>query len=360
MPADQEASLRDTISEAFEAQETPKEEEAPPKEETPPKEEEAPPKEETPKEETPPKEELAAKAKPEKGPDGKFIAKEKPKEEEAPPPAEKQPKSRAPGSWKPSAREKWAGLPPEIQQEILRREADMARGFNQAGDAIKFRDGFAQMMAPYQGIIAAEGGNGMKFINDLLITAGGLYNGTPTQKVNIVAGLIRNFGVDLQLLDSTLAGQPPVSQGGESPNIQAQINAAVHQALAPLLRGQQANEERSQQEVANEIEAFASDPKNEFFADVRETMADLLEMAAKQGKTLDLQTAYKRATLMHDDIASVVQERQLKEKAAAASAKAVAAKKKAVSVTGAPAKEPAAESQSLRSDIEAAIEQLGT
>jgi hypothetical protein len=367
---DKEISLRGDLEAAFTADEAPPEDkgaELPP--EGPAKAPEgAPPAKTPPEDETPPG--PSEKKGAEKGPDGKFKKREvgdvKPdaqiqKELAAEPP--QLPKSRAPGSWKPSAREKWAGLPPEIQQEVLRREKDMANGFNEVGNIKKFRDDFHQVIAPYQNIIATEGGNPLKMVNDLFATASVLYHGTPQSKVNTIAAFIKNFGVDLPMLDSALAGDPPKANSGGAggQDIAAIVNAQVQQALAPILAGQRGNTQALQQEVTSNIEAFAQDPKNEWFEDVKDTMADVLEIAAKQGKTMDLQTAYNRATMMHSEIAEVVADRQLREKAAAASAAAASAKKKAVSVTGAPAKEPAGgENESLRGDILGAIESLGT
>jgi hypothetical protein len=131
----------------------------------------------------------------------------------------------------------------------------------------------------------------------------------------------------------------------------------VQEAVAPFARG---GEERITREADNDVMAFADDPANEFFDDVKDTMADLLEVSAKQGKQMDLPTAYKRATMMHSEIADVIADRQLREKAAAKSAAALKAKKRAVSVTGAPARELATGGRpvgnDLRADLEAAIE----
>jgi hypothetical protein len=202
-----------------------------------------------------------------------------------------------------------------------------------------------------------------------MTTAAALYNGSPQQKVATVAAMINNFGIDLQMLDSYLAsgqlpagaaggGVPPAAAGGQ--DISRMVEMAVSQALAPVLRGQQAQTQQMQEQLNNEIDAFANNPENEFFEDVRETMADVLELAAKRGEKVDLPTAYQRAILMHNEIADVVAERNLRKKAEAASAAAAAAKKKAVSITGAPAKEPAARGNSVRDALVSAIDSLGT
>jgi hypothetical protein len=196
---------------------------------------------------------------------------------------------------------------------------------------------------------------------DLFVTAAALYSGTPGQKATTVAHMIKTFGVDVAMLDSLLAGEVPAGGGGGGTNISQEINAAVSRAMAPVLQSQQQQGQQLQQEVSKELDTFAADPKNEFFDDVKDTMADLMELAVKNGKQLDLQSAYNRAILLHDDISKVVQERTSKAKSAVVAQAAAAAKKKAVSIVGAPAKGVAESSgASLRSDIEAALSDLDT
>ena len=268
---------------------------------------------------------------------------------------------RAPGTWRPALREKWAALPPDVQSEILRREAEIARGFTESTNSRKFHEEFNKTVSPFQTLIAAEGGNAMQVVHNLMNTASAMYYGTPAQKVNMVAGFIKNFGVDLELLDGVLAANKPldVNAGGGTPgHVSTLIQQEVQRHLAPILRGQQASQEEAQNQVASQLEAFASDPANEFFDDVRETMADLLEIAARRNQQMDLSTAYNRATMMHPDIAKVIEDRNLRKRAQEASATAQAARRKSVSVVGAPAKAAGeAKPETLRGDIEAAIAQ---
>jgi hypothetical protein len=295
---------------------------------------------------------------------GKVVAREKAEKDDI---DIKMPKSRAPGSWTPVAREKWAALPTEIQREVLKRERDIANGFNEVAEIKKFRDVYGGIMNQHQGIINAEGGDGMKMTRDLFQTAATLYNGSPDQKVRTVAAMIRNFGIDLQMLDEHLsqtmgnggngAAPPQRSQyAGGGPDIASLVRQQVDAALAPYANQRQ---EALTREVDDDIANFASDPANEFFDDVKDTMADLLDVATKQHKTLSLQDAYKRATLMHSEIADVITDRQLREKASSRNEAAAKAKRRAVSVTGAPATDLATGVQrgdSLRADLEAAIE----
>jgi hypothetical protein len=277
-------------------------------------------------------------------------------------------KSKAPGSWKPAAREVFNSLPVVAQQEILRREREIAHGFNEVAQVKRFRDEFGGIVNQYQAVINAEGGNAMKMTRDLYTTAAALYHGSPMTKVQTVAGFIKNFGIDIAMLDQVLSGQAPAqpqgqqAQGGQgSMQVEEYINQRIQQALQPIF-GQQ--DQQLHQEASQSIDQFRNDPKNEFFEDVKETMADLLEVATKQGKKLSLQDAYQRATMLHSDIAEVITERSLRERAASNSSVAAAARRKAVSLKQTPSTELATgdadpnKPTSLREDILAAAESL--
>jgi len=352
-----EPSLRDSLIAATEAVETPPADETPPSpaDETPPAE----PRSETKGAAQEEKQGLQRDGK------GKFQK----KEGEQPPPVEdatQLPKGRAPSSWRPALREKWTALPTEVQQEVLKREKEISQGFNEIGEVKKFRDTFMQTINPYSHIFQAEGGQPLKTINDLLQTANTLYSGAPMQKAQTVASMIKNFGIDIQMLDNLLSGQAPAQggqQGGQSamggPDVSRLVQQAVQQALAPMLQGQQAQAQQQEQDAQSAIEEFAQDPANEFFDDVKDAMADIFEGAAKRGQKMDLSTAYQRAILTHSDIADIVAQRRFTEKSSAATAVAQAARRKAVSITGAPARVSAAPTDTIRGALENAIETLG-
>lgn len=357
---EQEESMRETI-EASMAQVAEKETEETPDttdDAAPPEDKGTPPDEKAPPDEKPAEEKPAADkkdVKPDLKKDAKAAATETP-------PDTKLPRSRAPGSWKPLAREKWAGLDPSVQQEILRRERDIANGFNEVANARKFTQEFQGIANGHAHIIAAEGGDVMKVTRDLFQTAAALYSGSPQQKVATVAAMIKNFGIDLQMLDGFLAGQPNAmgSQQDQPQNLDAMVNARVQAALQPFL--QQSNQ-GLEQSVTSELETFATDPKNEFFEDVKMDMADVLEMAAKRNQKMTLQDAYSRAIMLNSEIADLVTERKLREKTDQRNDAAVKARKKAVSVRSTPSRElasgdadGAAKASTMRDDIQAAIE----
>jgi hypothetical protein len=240
----------------------------------------------------------------------------------------------------------------------MRREKEIENGLRQAADARKLASEFERTIAPFQQFIQADNSTPLRAVQNLMQTAATLRVGTPMQKAQVAAEIIKNFGIDVQTLDNLLAGNM-VQQDPVEARIQAAL-APVQQLLQQQQSTQTARMEQLHSNVASELETFAQDPQNEFFEDVRQTMADLLDVASAQGKTLDLPTAYKRAILMHDDIAPIVAERELKQRAKQASIPAQRARQRAVSVTGAPSMDttPAKSSGNMRDDIMRAIEQL--
>jgi len=338
----EELSLRDTINAAYEAQEPAADDtppaDTPPPAETPPADT-PPPAKETPPADTPP-----------------------PAKETPPEPQQQELKFKAPGSWKPTMREKWASLPPEIQEEIVRRESEISRGLTTSAEARQLQERFSQAIKPYESMIAAGSGDPIQTVSNMMRTAAILQMGTPIEKAHAAANIIQQFGVDLRTLDSLLAGQAPA--GGVDPQLQAYLQQQLSpiQKLAQQLTERERQSMSSMEETANSsIEAFAQDPKNEFFSDVRDTMADLMEVAAKRGQKMDLQSAYNRAIMMHEDIAKVVEDRRKAASAAEAKRAADEARRKGSSVRGAPAVHPQGTvppTNSMREDIEAAISRL--
>jgi hypothetical protein len=187
-------------------------------------------------------------------------------------------------------------------------------------------------------------------------TATRLRFGTAQEKAATVAQIVQAYGVDIQALDNSLAGHAPAQNGPSGVDVQAE----VQRALAPLMQAAQARHQQSAQEQASiarsELQEFAQD--KEFIRDVRNDMADIIELAEKQGRPMTLQAAYDRACLLHPEVARVMLARQQGVNAQKLTQNAQRARSAAVSVNGAaPIGSPnAAEPSSIRESIEAAIE----
>lgn len=271
---------------------------------------------------------------------------------------------KAPVSWRPQVREAFGKLPPEVQEEVTRREQEINNGLREASEARRLHREFQETVTPYLAQIQAEGATPMQAFKSLLNTSHILRVGTPQQKALMAAQTITQFGIDINLLDQMLMQ----AVQGRAPQADPVFNA-VQQQLAPVMdfmkqmQGATTQFQQHQESaLEQELTAFANDPKNEFYADVAGDIADILEMGAKAGRKITLQQAYDKAIMLHPDISEVVSKRALAAQAAQKSTAAKAARKAGASVGGGslPQNEgkPAVKDNSRRAAIEAAIEQL--
>ena len=258
---------------------------------------------------------------------------------------------RAPQSWKPAAREHWATLPPDVQAEIARREGETSRVLDETTEARRFRESFQQTITPYEAMLRSEGADPMQAMASLLETARQLRSAPPAQRASLVAQIVKGYGVPIDALDAALAGQP--YQGSHQQTYQ---DPRVDQLFAQM---EQAKQQRAQQEAQaadDAVEAFGSD--KEFFADVREDMADIIELSEKRGQKIDLETAYARALKMNDEISKVMSQREAAKQASTAKAATMKAKAAASSVrSSGPPPKGGPQKATIEDEIRAAMEE---
>jgi len=229
--------------------------------------------------------------------------------------------AKGPVSWKPEVRETFAQLPPAAQQEIMRREREIETALRESADSRKFTSEMNQVLDPYRHMIAAEGGTYTTAVQSVMQSAAILRVGSPQQKAALVTDMITRFGVDLQMLDNMLTAhieRKPMPNSPADPQIQH-----LQQQLGPViefvnnLRSKQGEFQQNQQRtMQQQIDDFFNDPANEFAHDVRDDMADLLEVASRRGQQMTLQQAYERATMLHPTISQIVERRRLAASAA--------------------------------------------
>lgn len=249
------------------------------------------------------------------------AAEAKPEDKKAEVPPAPPPVLKGPVSWKPEVRETFAQLPPAAQQEIMRREREIEGALRDSADSRKFTSEMNQVLDPYKHMISAEGGTYTTAVQSVMQSAAILRVGSPQQKAALVTDMITRFGVDLQMLDGMLTARienKPMPSGPADPQIQH-----LQQQIAPViefvneLRTKQGQFQQTQQQtMQGQIDEFFGNPENEFANDVRQEMADLLEMSAKRNQQMTLQQAYDRATMLHPTISQIVERRRLAATAA--------------------------------------------
>lgn len=268
---------------------------------------------------------------------------------------------KAPVAWKPEVREHWAKLPDSVKAEVVRRETEIQRNLKDSAEARQYAEAISKTFQPYEAYIKAEGATPLQVIDNLMGTAVRLRTATGPELANLMAGMVQQFGTGrfggqfIDMLDSALAGVAPQDSQ------QNQLNQAIQQQLAPVQQfmhqfqqAQQAQQYEVASRAQNEVEQFIS--QTEFGEDVREDMADLMELASRRGQELTLADAYKQACMINPTVRSALMQRTKTKQAQSQSAVAQRARAAAVSVpSSGPALAIRQEPTDIRSAIEAAI-----
>jgi hypothetical protein len=263
--------------------------------------------------------------------------------------------ARPPQSWKPAVREKFATLPPEVQEEVVRVDREVRKTMQDSAEARQNYQRFREVFAPAEPLLRAQNVDPVAFTSSAVQTAMALAAGTQAIKAQALVQLIKTYGVDIQALDAALTqsmghapppGSPGVPVGPyQDPRVD-ELLRSIEQAKS--LQARQL-EERARAEIAK-VE------NEEFFEDVRADMADLLDLAARRGVALTPQEAYRRATLLHPEVSKVLEQREAAKQAANPNGSTQRARAAAASVKGSPAGPDlnGQQERDLRGELEAA------
>ena len=215
--------------------------------------------------------------------------------------------AKAPQSWKPDAREDWSKLTPRVQQEVIRREGEVQRALQESSEARQGYQKFKESVAPFENMIRAEGGEVLPAVQGLLQTAHMLRTAPPQYRAQAIAKMVANFlpgREGLELLDAALSGQAQPGQPQQQQPVMR--DPRIDQLLAEREQEQRAKAEAATATARQQVEEIA---KEEFFEDVRQDMADLIEVARRRGVALSVKDAYNRAIGLHPEISKVVAQR---------------------------------------------------
>lgn len=230
-----------------------------------------------------------------------------------------------PKTWRPEAAAKFATLPPEVQQEVLKREEDIFKGLESYKADASIGKTLKGIMQPYMQVFQAQGVDPMQQVSGLMRAHVALATGTPEQKQQFFQHLAKEYGVDLDV---------------EAPYVDPQV-AGLQKQLADLqsrLNGreqQEANDARSKLQA--EIDTFASDPAHQYFDEVANDIAGLL----RSGAAKDLKDAYDKAIWANPITRAKEQARLTADAETKAKAEAAERAKQARKATGANVKSSA-------------------
>ena len=281
---------------------------------------------------------------------------EKPTVETEQPPVGQHRVDRAPASWRKEAKGEWASVPLHIRQEVHKREMEITRALNEANAANQAATQFQQIAQPYMARIQSLGVTPQQAFGELLKADYLLASGSAQQKAQLIDKLVQDYGVDIAELDATIArrlgGQSQATTGQvQQVDVARLVQQQLQQALAPIYQQQQQAAQQQQQQADQTIEQMALDPKYPHFEEVRQDMADLIEINSRRGVYITLEQAYNRAVSGNPDLSAQQTAIQL-------NSQAQQAKAAALSVSGAPAGSGSpthVSTGNLRADLEAAF-----
>lgn len=228
-----------------------------------------------------------------------------------------------PDGWTAAAKAEFDKLPPLVQAEVTRREADMHKKFTTQDDERNFGKKVRETLNPYMATIIQEGGTPERAIDELFRTAMILRSPNPQVRQQALRTIAHQFNVDLGSLQQAATQQAP----GVHPE---QVSQLVQAEIDKWRQTQETTQ------LTSEIDKFAADPANIHFETVKPVMAALLS----SGQAKDLPDAYNQAIWANPDIRSSLTASQTSaaegQRLAVAKAATEAARRAGGSVTGGP------------------------
>lgn len=262
---------------------------------------------------------------------------------------QEQPKQRPPRptSWKKDYESHWEQLDPSLAEYIHQREAEYAKGVstykNEADRARELNEAIAPFMPELQKHNIAPS----QWISNLGNAHRTLVMGSPEQKVQMFAKLAQDYGVDL----GQFTGQQT------DPRLMT-LAQQVQQYQSRIDNIERTWQQKQEQELLSHINTFASDKEaHPHFEQVKDTMAQLLE----SGMVPDLETAYAKAVRLNDEVWQSMQAGQQQAQESERQKAAAAARAKAVSTrTATPSGAVSAGAKDRRSILAEQLEAAAT
>ncbi len=306
----------------------------------------------------------------ERGVDGKFKPKAEAERQAAPAARQGQTATaeRLPSGWKPAARELLRKLPAEykpIIEEALRRDTEVTNVLNETAEARRFHEEFKQRVGPFEAMIRSEGAEPAQAAENLFKAAYYLRTAPIENRAGFLAQMVLQHlprgqdGLDgVRAIDQAfrqlLGDGRGAAPGARMP--QEYRDPRVDRWIAESQRRRVESEQAELDGYKADLAKFSE--THEFFGDVRETMAKLIEA----GLAKEWQEAYDQACQMDKEIKGVLEGRAALERAKARKPSVARSKAAASSVRSTPAgtaqrrpKPRTDEEDDIAADIRAAI-----
>ena len=214
-----------------------------------------------------------------------------------------------PVSWNAAEREHWNSVPKEARDAVARREREMDLMLNKTAPVRKFGETMQQVISPYEQMLQQQGSNPVQAVQRMLGVADGLTRGTSQQKAQMISGLMQQYGVDVQELANVISGD---AQPDPNAQIQQQVEQQVQQRMHPFMQQQEQAQQQQAQAIQQELTTFASN--HEFYNDLRNDMADIMDLREQRGDSVSLEQAYTLAQQMNPHVKQVLDQRMMAER----------------------------------------------
>ena len=224
--------------------------------------------------------------------------------------------AKAPASWSPAAREGWDELPEAVRAQVTKREGQITAALENGKEHRKAGERFNTIAQQYAQVIAAEGvTDPLTGFEEMMKSLSTLRMGSPEQKAQKIAQFIKGYGIPIATLDDVLSGQMPAGAPDPDDPVAKMVNERLKPVDDLLNRVTAAERQRNyeaNQKAIEEVTAFKA--ANEFYTDVQNDMADLVEMAEKRGYVMPLEEAYTKACAANPEISKILAERAENER----------------------------------------------
>lgn len=274
----------------------------------------------------------------------------------------------APATWKPEAKAAFASLPDLVKAEVLRREKEVAQGFDAKANEIKQAraavEALEPVIGPHRQYLEQQAGSVQQGIKNLLDTSAF----AAQNPMGFIQWFASRKGIDL----GTMQQQP---EGDQNPVV-AQLQQEVYGLRGQLQQLVGSSEEQQLQQRASEIQAYATEkdasgqPLRPHFEDVRKEVFGLIPLIRSENPNWSVRqvmdAAYTKAVRLNDDVfsreqAAKAEKDRLAREAADRAQKASLSRK---SLTGSSpvgeTQRKASKGRTVRDDILAAMEEHGT
>jgi hypothetical protein len=225
-----------------------------------------------------------------------------------------------PSGWSKEAQALWEQLPPAVKADAVRREAEVAKGFDEYRAKTTQLSEISQALEPLKPILQQSGiQTEAQAVKRLLEWEGSFRN--PQTRMQAFQNLAQTYGVDLSTLVQNPSLAPSSAQEIPEPlrPVLDQFGNVVQDVRRDVSAVQQELQTLRNERVESELRNFAKDKPH--FNAVRELMGKLMSAGAAQ----DLEGAYHQATKIHPEVSAAIEAERV-AKAATDLAKANAEK----------------------------------